>query len=78
MKQLIKNLEKLNSNLNYIKLELCNKIESEIEELNISKSVVSRSMGKSRYYLNQVLWRDTTKPEVIIEIAEAVLKYENR
>ena len=52
-------------------------IEETISKLGATKSGISESMGKSRFYINQVLWRDTTKPEVIIEIAEAVCKYEN-
>ena len=51
-------------------------IEETISKLGATKSSISLSMNKSRFYVNQVLWRDTTKPEVIIEIAEAVLKYE--
>lgn len=51
-------------------------IEETISKIGATKSGISANMGKSRFYINQVLWRDTTKADVIIEIAEAVMRYE--
>ena len=51
-------------------------IEETINKIGATKSGISASMGKSRFYINQVLWRDTTKADVIIEIAEAVCNYD--
>ena len=76
MKPLIKKIQSsqkaLSNDLDMLKIM----IEETIIKLGASKSSISESMGKSRFYVNQVLWRDTTKPEVIIEIAEAVMRYE--
>ena len=50
-------------------------IEERIRDKGLKYSEVAKSMGKSRYYVNAALSRNTTKPEVIIEIAEAVSEY---
>jgi hypothetical protein len=75
MKHLIKKVQAsqkaLSNDLDMLRIM----IEETIVKIGASKSSISESMGKSRFYINQVLWRGTTKPEVIIEIAEAVCKW---
>lgn len=76
MKQLLKKVKQsqkaLETDLDMLKIM----IEETILKIGATKSGISASMGKSRFYINQVLWRDTTKADVIIEIAEAVMRYE--
>jgi len=76
MKQMIEKVKLSQSALQNDLDMLIVMIEIKIRRKRLKYSEIAKAMNKSRFYVNAALSRKTTKPEVIIEIAEVIEQWQ--